>query len=54
MDLKGKEGELRFTLEITRATTGEKETVEMVGRIGDIINNDEVLDHGSNTLDRSA
>ena len=34
MELKGQEGELRFTLEIKRAATGETETVELVGKIG--------------------
>lgn len=34
-ELEGQIGELRFTLEITRAETGETETIEMVGRIGD-------------------
>lgn len=33
IELAGKPGELRFTLEITRAATGETETVEMVGTI---------------------
>lgn len=32
-ELKGQAGELRFTLEITRAATGEKETVELVGLV---------------------
>lgn len=31
-DLKGQEGELRFTLHITRADTGLTETVELVGK----------------------
>ena len=35
MDIKGQEGELRFTLEIKRAATGETDTVELVGKIGD-------------------
>ena len=35
MELKGQEGELRFTLEIKRAATGETEIVELVGKIGD-------------------
>lgn len=43
MNLNGQEGELRFTLEITRAATGETETVEMVGKLGD--------SNGSDTLD---
>lgn len=32
-ELEGQPGELRFTLEITRAATGETETVELIGRI---------------------
>lgn len=32
-DIAGQPAELRFTLEITRAATGEKETVEMVGHV---------------------
>lgn len=35
MDIKGQVGELRFTLEIKRAATGETDTVELVGKIGD-------------------
>ena len=35
MDIKGQEGELRFTLEIKRAATGETDTVQLVGKIGD-------------------
>ncbi len=34
-ELEGQAGELRFTLEITRAATGETETVELVGKIID-------------------
>lgn len=34
-DLKGQKGEVKFTLEITRAATGKKETVDMIGIIGD-------------------
>jgi hypothetical protein len=30
-DLQGQVGEMRFTLNITRAATGETEQVEMVG-----------------------
>lgn len=33
IDLAGKPGELIITLEITRAETGETETVELIGRI---------------------
>lgn len=32
-DLQGQPGELRFTIEITRAATGETEVVELVGKI---------------------
>jgi hypothetical protein len=32
-ELQGQLGELRFTLEITRAATGETEIVELVGTI---------------------
>ena len=32
-DLSGQAGELRFTLEITRAATGLTETVELIGKI---------------------
>ena len=32
-DLQGQPGELRFTIEVTRAATGETETYEMVGTI---------------------
>lgn len=32
-ELQGQPGELRFTIEITRAATGETETVELVGKI---------------------
>lgn len=35
IDLKGQEGELRFTVEVKRAATGEVQTFEMVGKIGD-------------------
>ena len=38
MNLQGQEGELRFTIEIKRAETGETETVELVGKIGDSVN----------------
>lgn len=32
-DLQGQVGEVRMTLEITRAATGQTETVEMVGKV---------------------
>lgn len=34
-DLQGQVGELRFTIEVKRGATGETETYEMVGTIGD-------------------
>lgn len=33
--LNGQPGELRFTVEVRRAATGEVETYEMVGKIAD-------------------
>lgn len=33
--LKGKPGELRFTVEIKRAATGKVETYEMIGKAED-------------------
>lgn len=51
MNLSGKEGELRFILEITRAETGKTETVEMIGKIGDFIETQqEELNNGGHTL----
>lgn len=35
IELGGKPGELAITLEITRAATGETETVELIGTILD-------------------
>ena len=32
-ELEGSPGELRFTIEIVRAATGETETVELIGKI---------------------
>lgn len=32
-ELEGQPGELRIVLEITRAATGETETVELIGKI---------------------
>lgn len=32
-ELNGQPGEVRMTIEVTRAATGEKETFEMVGKI---------------------
>jgi hypothetical protein len=39
-ELKGKGGELRFTVEVKRAATGKVETYELIGKID-----------GSHTLD---
>lgn len=33
VDLKGKEGEVHMTLEVTRKETGKKETVQVVGYV---------------------
>ena len=41
MNLQGQEGELRFTIEIKRAETGETETVDLVGKIVDAIEESE-------------
>lgn len=45
IELGGKPGELRFTIEIKRAETGKVETYELIGRIGE---------DGSNSLGGSA
>jgi len=34
-ELQGQEGELRFTVQITRAATGQVEEHELVGKISD-------------------
>jgi hypothetical protein len=34
-ELNGQPGELRFTIEVKRAATGETETYEMVGKVTD-------------------
>ena len=39
-ELKGQDGELRFTVEVKRAATGKVETYELIGRLD-----------GSNSLD---
>jgi hypothetical protein len=41
-ELKGKAGELRFTVEVKRAATGKTETFELIGKVND----------GSNPFDR--
>ncbi len=33
IELKGQEGEVRFTVTVKRAATGKEETYEMVGKI---------------------
>lgn len=47
-ELTGKEGELRFTIEIKRAKTGEIETYEMVGKLDDV----DLLDTDSSGKDK--
>lgn len=50
MELKGQEGELKFTIEITRAATGEKQTVDLVGKIVDAIEeSEEFINEEENT-----
>jgi hypothetical protein len=45
IELTGQPGELRFTLEITRAATGETETVELIGTIAkELIDGGDALD----------
>lgn len=50
IELQGQKAELRFTLEIKRAATGEVETYEMVGHTDP--DKLKELQNGSNTLDR--
>lgn len=50
MDLGGQAGELRFTLEIKRAATGETEIVELIGNVGDEVEILEELQEGSINL----
>lgn len=40
-NLNGQLGELRFTIEVKRAETGEVETYEMVGKITDDVESEE-------------
>lgn len=49
MDLSGQLGEIKFTIEIQRAKTGEVETFDLVGHI-----TEEDLENVSNTLDSGA
>lgn len=53
MEINGQPGELKFSLEIKRAATGETETVELVGKIGEALTTEGEQDV-SNTLDSSA
>ena len=46
VELKGKEGELRFTVEVKRAATGKVETYELVGKVTD--DTEEEGDNGRN------
>lgn len=53
-DLISQPAELRFTLEITRAATGLKETVEMVGHVIPLPeDNQPEIEDVSNPLNRS-
>lgn len=45
--MQGQLGELRFTVEIKRAETGQTETIELIGQIQP----EEKDDHGSDSLD---
>jgi hypothetical protein len=47
-ELKGKPGELRFTVEVKRAATGKVETYEMTGRVTD---GGDALDGGAQRCD---
>lgn len=51
-ELQGQVGELRMTLQITRAETGKTETVELVGFLDE--EKLKELQHGSDPLDSSA
>lgn len=51
-ELQGQVGELRFTVEVTRAETGKVETYELVGKITD--EQLKEIENGSHTLDRGA
>lgn len=45
-ELQGQAGELRFTIEVKRAATGETQTFEMVGKVTD--DTEEEDDNGRN------
>ena len=53
-DLTGQPGELRFTVEVKRAATGETETYELIGHIGPDEKPTEDNENGSDTLDSGA
>lgn len=53
-DLTGQPGELRFTVEVKRAATGETETYELIGHIGQDEQPTEDNENGSDTLDSGA
>jgi len=53
MEINGQPGELKFSLEIKRAETGETETVELVGKIGESLITEGDKD-GSSALDSGA
>lgn len=54
IDLLSQPAELKFTLEITRAATGLKETVEMVGHVIPLPEDNQLeIEDGSNPLDSS-
>jgi hypothetical protein len=56
IELQGRPGELRFTLQIKRAATGETETVEMVGHLLPADETQELKEaqHGGDSLDSGA
>lgn len=47
-ELKGQEGELRFTIQVTRAATGKVEEYELVGKITE--EQLKEIENGNNTL----
>lgn len=54
-DLMGSPGELRFTIQIKRAATGDVETYDMVGRVlPDQETETNEVENGSDTLDSGA
>lgn len=56
-DLIGQPGELRFTVQVKRAATGETETHELIGHIGQDEPTEQPTEdneNGSDTLDSGA